>query len=45
MLFNPSYEPLSDECVEEYEGCLSVVTLLGKVSRYKYIRYRGYDTN
>ncbi|MDP1604710.1 MAG: peptide deformylase [Legionella sp.] len=45
ILFNPTYEPLSDECVEEYEGCLSVGTLRGRVSRYKHIRYRGYDTN
>ncbi|MFO3210888.1 peptide deformylase [Legionella pneumophila serogroup 2] len=45
ILFNPSFEPLSDECVEDYEGCLSVGTLRGKVSRYKHIRYRGYDAN
>lgn len=44
ILFNPSYEPISDECVEDYEGCLSVGMLRGKVSRYKHIRYRGYDT-
>ncbi len=43
VLFNPSFEPLSDECVEDYEGCLSVGTLRGKVSRYKHILYRGYD--
>ncbi|RUR14023.1 peptide deformylase [Legionella septentrionalis] len=45
VLFNPSYEPMSDECVEDYEGCLSVGTLRGKVSRFKHIRYRGYDVN
>lgn len=45
ILFNPSYEPLSDECIEDYEGCLSVGTLRGKVSRFKHIRYRGYDAN
>lgn len=45
ILFNPSFEPLSDECVEDYEGCLSVGALRGKVSRYKHIRYCGYDTN
>lgn len=45
ILFNPSYEPLSDDCVEDYEGCLSVGTLRGKVSRYKHILYRGYDTD
>jgi len=36
---------MSDECVEAYEGCLSVGHLRGKVSRYKHIQYRGYDTN
>jgi peptide deformylase len=45
ILFNPSYEPISDECTEDYEGCLSVGSLLGKVSRFKHIRYRGYDVN
>ncbi|WP_028388757.1 peptide deformylase [Legionella fairfieldensis] len=44
-LFNPSYEPTSDECIEDYEGCLSVGALRGKVSRYKHICYRGYDVN
>lgn len=43
-LFNPSYLPLSDELVEDYEGCLSVGDLRGKVSRYQSIRYRGYDS-
>ena len=45
ILFNPSYEPMTDECTEEYEGCLSVGGLRGKVSRYQSIRYRGYDTD
>ncbi|OGV29998.1 MAG: peptide deformylase [Legionellales bacterium RIFCSPHIGHO2_12_FULL_35_11] len=45
VLFNPSFVPTSDICVEDYEGCLSVGNLRGKVSRYKSIRYRGYDAN
>ncbi len=45
ILFNPSYEALSDEWVEDYEGCLSVGALRGKVSRYKHIRYQGYDAD
>jgi len=44
-LFNPSYEPTSDVCEEAYEGCLSVGPLRAKVTRYKSIRYRGYDVN
>lgn len=43
ILINPSYEPLSDEKVEEWEGCLSVPGLRGLVSRYKKIKYSGYD--
>lgn len=43
LLFNPSFEPLSDEIEEAYEGCLSVGQLRGKVPRYKSIGYRGYD--
>lgn len=45
ILLNPTYEPISDECVEDYEGCLSVGPLRGKVSRYKHICYRGYDAD
>ena len=45
VLFNPSYESLSDSCEEDYEGCLSVGKLRGKVSRYQSIRYRGYDAD
>lgn len=43
ILFNPSFEPTSDIIEEQYEGCLSVGSLRGKVPRYKYIGYRGYD--
>lgn len=45
VLFNPTYEPISDVCVEGYEGCLSIGNLRGKVSRYKSIRYQGYDSD
>lgn len=43
VLFNPSFEPLSNIMEEDYEGCLSVGQLRGKVARYKSIGYRGYD--
>ena len=43
ILFNPSFEPLSNVMEEAYEGCLSVGQLRGKVPRYKSIGYRGYD--
>lgn len=45
ILFNPSFEPLSNECEEAYEGCLSVGQLRGKVLRFKHIRYSGYDVD
>ena len=34
-----------DILVEDYEGCLSVGKLRGKVSRYQSICYRGYDSD
>ncbi len=40
ILFNPSFETLSDEMVEDYEGCLSIGELRGKVKRHQFIRYR-----
>ena len=43
ILFNPTFEPASDAMQEEYEGCLSVGDLRGKVPRYTHILYRGYD--
>ena len=43
VLFNPSFERLSNMMEDEYEGCLSVGDLRGKVSRYKDIVYLGYD--
>jgi peptide deformylase len=43
ILINPSYEALSDEKEEEWEGCLSIPGLRGLVSRFKKIKYSGYD--
>lgn len=43
VLVNPEYQPLSDELVDGWEGCLSVPGLRGLVPRYRHIRYRGYD--
>lgn len=43
VLINPEIEPLSDEMVEDWEGCLSVPGLRGMVPRYKKIQYSGYD--
>ncbi|MBE7638275.1 peptide deformylase [Sneathiella sp. P13V-1] len=43
VLINPVIEPLSNEQVKGWEGCLSVPGLRGLVPRYTHIRYSGYD--
>jgi len=43
ILINPKITPLSDEKEDGWEGCLSVPGMRGLVSRYKHIRYRGFD--
>lgn len=43
VLINPTYEALSDEITDSWEGCLSVPGLRGLVSRYKKIKYSGFD--
>jgi peptide deformylase len=43
ILINPVIEPLGDEMVDGWEGCLSVPGLRGVVPRAARIRYRGFD--
>ncbi len=43
VLINPQLAPLSDEMEEDWEGCLSVPGLRGKVPRYTHLRYQGSD--
>lgn len=43
VLINPVLTPLSDETVENWEGCLSVPGMRGLVPRYRYLRYQGFD--
>lgn len=43
VLINPSITSLSDEINEDWEGCLSVPGLRGKVPRFTKIRYQGFD--
>ncbi len=45
VLINPSIEPVSDELEEDWEGCLSIPDLRGRVPRYKNIRVRALDRN
>ncbi len=43
VLVNPVLEFLTDEVQEDWEGCLSLPGLRGRVPRYSRIRYRGFD--
>ncbi len=43
VLINPEIEPLGDEIEEDWEGCLSVPGLTGRVPRWARIRYAGID--
>ena len=43
VLINPSIVQLGSDMEEDWEGCLSVPGMRGKVPRFKAIRYRGYD--
>jgi len=43
VLINPVLEPLGEELVEDWEGCLSVPGMRGLVPRYRRLRYRGFD--
>ena len=43
VLVNPVIEPLGDELVEGWEGCLSLPGLRGLVPRHRRIRYSGRD--
>ncbi|MSO76843.1 MAG: peptide deformylase [Alphaproteobacteria bacterium] len=43
VLVNPTIEPLGDETVMGWEGCLSIPDLRGAVPRHRTIRYRGVD--
>jgi peptide deformylase len=41
VLINPGFEPLDPRQDEGWEGCLSIPGLMGKVPRYRRIRYWG----
>ncbi len=43
VLVNPVITPLGDVEEEDWEGCLSVPDLRGKVPRWARIRYTGFD--
>jgi peptide deformylase len=43
VLINPTLTPLGEEMEEGWEGCLSVPGMRGLVSRYRQLRYTGFD--
>lgn len=43
VLINPTIEPLGEEMEEDWEGCLSVPGMTGRVPRLVRIRYAGFD--
>jgi peptide deformylase len=43
VLINPRVTPLSEEMEDDWEGCLSVPDLRGKVPRYKKIRVDAFN--
>jgi peptide deformylase len=45
VLVNPQITPLSDEMEDDWEGCLSIPDLRGRVPRYKSIRVQALDRN
>jgi len=45
VLINPKITPLSTETEDDWEGCLSIPDLRGKVPRYRRIRVEAWDRN
>ncbi|MCX2562451.1 peptide deformylase [Acetobacter thailandicus] len=45
VIINPALEPVDDEMIPRFEGCLSIPGMRGEVPRYKRVRYTGYDRN
>ena len=43
VLINPKILPMTDEMEEDWEGCLSIPELRGRVPRYKTIRVQAWD--
>ncbi len=45
VLVNPKITPLTDETEDDWEGCLSIPDLRGKVPRYTSIHVEAWDRN
>ena len=42
-IINPEITPVGDETVEDWEGCLSIPEIRGRVPRHRDVRLRGLD--
>jgi peptide deformylase len=42
-IFNATYEPIGNDTITDWEGCLSVPFLGGETPRYRRVRLRGFD--
>src|SRR5712671_7857592 len=42
-VINPEITPVGDEVIEDWEGCLSIPDIRGRVPRAREIRLRGFD--
>jgi peptide deformylase len=43
VLINPKISPLTDEMEEDWEGCLSIPDIRGRVPRHKSIQVQAWD--
>ena len=42
-IINPEVTPLTQDIVDDWEGCLSIPDIRGMVPRYREVRVRGFD--
>lgn len=42
-IINPEITPVGNETADDWEGCLSIPDIRGRVPRYREIRVRGFD--
>lgn len=45
VFINPEITKKEGELVEDYEGCLSIADVYGKIPRYSKVRVKAYDLN
>ena len=45
VLINPSITKREGKIIEDYEGCLSVPDVYGRVPRYEQVKIKAYDVN